>query len=310
MKLLGSLTSPFVRKARIVLAEKKIEYSFELDNPWDEKSRVPDANPLGKVPVLVLEDDSTLFDSRVIVEFLDSVSPISRLVPANNREKIEVKRWEALADGVLDAAVAVVLERRRPAKQRSEATIKRQMEKIERGLAVMSRDLADKPWCTGNAFTLADIACGVALGYLDFRHGEYDWRVLYPNLARLAAKLAERPLCGYRRAMPRGRGKFEIGINAAAGMLTSWSRWHNAGRWTVRCRAATVDRSPKPRGQVLEQAQKRIVTLLSAGNRSCHFRNRRSPARPEQLVKQRQAAMTLVGSTLSVGRHGAGQGSV
>ena len=192
MKLLGSLTSPFVRKARIVLAEKRIEYTFELDNPWDEKSKVPDANPLGKVPVLVLEDDSTLFDSRVIVEFLDSVSPISRLIPGNNREKIEVKRWEALADGVLDAAVAVVLERRRPAKQKSEATIKRQIEKIERGLAVMSRDLDDKPWCTGNTFTLADIACGVALGYLDFRHGAYDWRVLYANLAKLAAKLAER----------------------------------------------------------------------------------------------------------------------
>jgi len=193
MRLLGSLTSPFVRKARIVLAEKKIDYAFELDNPWDENSRVPDANPLGKVPVLVLEDASTLFDSRVIVEFLDSVSPISRLIPANNREKIEVKRWEALADGVLDAAVAVVLERRRPAKQQSGATIERQMEKIERGLAVMSRDLGDKHWCTGNAFTLADIACGVALGYLDFRHGPVDWRVLHPNLAKLAAKLAERP---------------------------------------------------------------------------------------------------------------------
>jgi glutathione S-transferase len=157
---------------------------------------VPDANPLGKVPVLVLEDDSTLFDSRVIVEFLDSVSPISRLIPSNNREKIEVKRWEALADGVLDAAVMVVLERRRPSKQRSEPTIKRQMDKIERGLAVMSRDLGDKSWCTGNAFTLADIACGVALGYLDFRHGSYDWRVLHPNLAKLAAKLAERPSFG------------------------------------------------------------------------------------------------------------------
>ncbi len=193
MKLLGSLTSPFVRKARVVLTEKKIEYTFEQENPWDEKSRVPDANPLGKVPVLVLEDDSTLFDSRVIVEFLDSVSPISRLIPSGNREKIEVKRWEALADGVLDAAVVIVLERRRPVKQKNEPTIKRQMAKIERGLAVMSRDLGDKPWCTGNAFTLADIACGIALGYLDFRHETYDWRVLHANLAKLAAKLAERP---------------------------------------------------------------------------------------------------------------------
>ena len=193
MKLLGSLTSPYVRKARIVLAEKKIDYTFELDDPWDERSRVPDANPLGKVPVLVLEDASTLFDSRVIVEFLDSVSPISRLIPSNNREKIEVKRWEALADGVLDAAVAVVLERRRPAAQRSDPTIQRQLDKIERGLAIMARDLGEKPWCTGNAFTLADIACGVALGYLDFRHGAYDWRVLHASLAKLTAKLAERP---------------------------------------------------------------------------------------------------------------------
>jgi glutathione S-transferase len=193
MRLLGSLTSPFVRKARIVLAEKRIEYTFELDDPWSEKSRVPDANPLGKVPVLVLDDDSTLFDSRVIVEFLDSVSPITRLIPSDNREKIEVKRWEALADGVLDAAVAVVLERRRPAKQQSEATIKRQMDKIERGVAVMARDLGAKPWCTGNTFTLADVACGVALGYLDFRHDSYDWRVLHANLAKLATKLAERP---------------------------------------------------------------------------------------------------------------------
>jgi glutathione S-transferase len=201
MKLLGSLTSPYVRKTRIVLAEKKIEYSFELEDPWNEKSRVADANPLGKVPVLVLDDDSTLFDSRVIVEFLDSVSPISRLIPSNNREKIDVKRWEALADGVLDAAVAVVLERRRPAKQKDEATIKRQMDKIERGVAVMARDLGDKPWCSGNGLTLADIACGVALGYLDFRHGQFDWRVQHANLAKLAAKLAERP--SFADTLPR-----------------------------------------------------------------------------------------------------------
>jgi len=193
MRLLGSRTSPFVRKTRIVLAEKRIEYTFELDDPWNEKSRIPDANPLGKVPVLVLDDDSTLFDSRVIVEFLDSVSPITRLIPSDNREKIEVKRWEALADGVLDAAVVVVLERRRPSKQQSETTIKRQMDKIERGVAVMARDLGVKPWCTGNTFTLADVACGVALGYLDFRHASFDWRVLHANLAKLATKLAERP---------------------------------------------------------------------------------------------------------------------
>jgi len=212
MKILGTLTSPFVRKARIVLAEKRIEYTFELEDPWDDASRVADANPLGKVPVLVLDDDSTLFDSRVIVEFLDSVSPISRLIPADNREKIEVKRWEALADGVLDAAVAVRLERRRPAGLISEATIKRNMDKIERGLAVMARDLARESWCTGNTFTLADIACGVALGYLDFRLGAYDWRVVHANLAKLAVKLAERP--SFADTVPRD-------TPAAAAMIDS-----------------------------------------------------------------------------------------
>ena len=227
MKLLGSLTSPYVRKARIVLAEKKIDYTFELDDPWDEKSRVPDANPLGKVPVLVLDDDSTLFDSRVIVEFLDSVSPISRLIPTNNREKIEVKRWEALADGVLDAAVTVVLERRRPAKQKSEALIARQMDKIERGVAVMARDLGEKPWCTGNALTLADIACGVALGYLDFRHDKFDWRVLHGNLAKLAAKLAERTSFAETepREAPPAEGKEpHIGNKLDSALVNSGSR--------------------------------------------------------------------------------------
>ena len=105
MKLIGSLASPFARKVRIVLAEKKIDYEFELDNPWKPDAKTPAFNPLGKVPVLVLDDGTTLFDSRVIVEFLDSASPIARLLPAESRERIEVRRWEALADGVLEESV-------------------------------------------------------------------------------------------------------------------------------------------------------------------------------------------------------------
>ena len=193
MKLIGAITSPYVRKVRIVMAEKKLDYQFVEEDVWSAESAISHSNPLGKVPCLVMEGGEALFDSRVIVEYLDTLSPVGKLIPAVGRERAEVKTWEALADGVLDAAVMVVLERRRPSKQQSEATIKRQMDKIERGLAVMSRDLGDKPWCAGNALTLADIACGVALGYLDFRHGTYDWRLLYPNLAKLAAKLAERP---------------------------------------------------------------------------------------------------------------------
>lgn len=121
MKLIGSLTSPYARKARVVLAEKKIEYDFVLDSPWSPDCLVPDLNPLGKIPVLVLDDDTPLFDSRVIVEYLDNVAPNNKLMPAPNRERTEVKRWEALADGVCDAAVLIFLERKRPAKAQDAA---------------------------------------------------------------------------------------------------------------------------------------------------------------------------------------------
>ena len=96
MKLIGSHTSPFVRKVRIVLAEKKIEYDFVIDSPWLEGSKVPNINPLGKIPALVLDDDTPLFDSRVIVEYIDSVTPNNKLIPAPSRERTEVKRWEDL----------------------------------------------------------------------------------------------------------------------------------------------------------------------------------------------------------------------
>jgi glutathione S-transferase len=193
MKLIGSLASPFARKVRIVLVEKKIDYEFELDNPWKPDAKTPVFNPLGKVPVLVLDDGTTLFDSRVIVEFLDSASPIARLLPAESRERIEVRRWEALADGVLDAGVLARLESQREAKMRSAAWIERQMGKVSAGLAAMDAALGDKLWCTGNSYTLADIAAGACLGWLDFRYPKLDWKKERLNLARLFAKLSERP---------------------------------------------------------------------------------------------------------------------
>ncbi len=94
MKLIGSLTSPYVRKARVVLAEKKIDYDFELDSPWTPETQVANVNPLGKIPVLVLDDNTVLFDSRVIVEYLDNVAPNNKLMPGPNRERSEIKRWE------------------------------------------------------------------------------------------------------------------------------------------------------------------------------------------------------------------------
>jgi glutathione S-transferase len=193
MKLLASHTSPYARKVRIAIAEKKIECDLVEESPWAAGTSVPDYNPLGKVPVLILDDGTALYDSRVIVEYLDTVSPVSRLIPEPSRQRIAVKRWEALADGICDAAVAIVLETKRPAKQQNAESLARQRQKIDRGLAEFANELGDKPWCCGDAYTLADIATGCALAYLDLRHPSIDWRGEYPSLLKLAEKLAKRP---------------------------------------------------------------------------------------------------------------------
>jgi glutathione S-transferase len=204
MKLIGSLSSPYVRKVRVVMAEKKIDYQMELDNVWAETSHIQDFNPLGKVPCLVMEDGGAMFDSRVIVEYLDTLTPVGKLLPVNGRERAEVKCWEALADGVLDAAIAIRLETTmRPAEAgRWESMLKRQRGKIDAGLAAMSLGLGDKQWCTGERFSLADVAVGCALGYLDFRFGHIDWRAAHPNLARLEEKLRQRSSFG--ETVPQG----------------------------------------------------------------------------------------------------------
>lgn len=193
MKLIGSLTSPYVRKARVVLAEKKIEYDFELDSPWNADSGVPNLNPLGKIPVLVLDDETVLFDSRVIVEYLDNVTPNNKLMPAPNRERILVKRWEALADGICDAAATAFLEAKRPAKQQDKTWIERQRSKIAASLEFMAEELGDNAHCMGTHFSLADAAVGSALGYLVFRFADINWQEAHPNLAKLYDKLMQRP---------------------------------------------------------------------------------------------------------------------
>jgi glutathione S-transferase len=196
MKLIGSNTSPYVRKVRIVMAEKKLEYNFVLDDVWSEQSRISDANPLGKVPCLIMEGGEALFDSRVIVEYLDTLSPVGKLIPASGRERAEVKTWEALADGVMDAALLARMEAvwdKRGDAQRSQAWIDRQLGKIDASLKAMSIGLAEKPYCTGIHLSLADIAVGCALGYLDFRFPQIGWRHDYPALVRLMDKLAQRP---------------------------------------------------------------------------------------------------------------------
>jgi glutathione S-transferase len=192
MKLIANPFCPYSRKVRIVLAEKRIDYDFVVDNPGDAETHVPDYNPLGKIPVLVLDDDTTLFDSRVIVEYLDSASPVGRLIPDDTRHRIQVRRWEALADGCTDAAVAIVLEKRRPAEQQSAEWVARQQGKVDRALKAMSDELGGRAWCSGDFFNLSDIAVGCALGFLDLRMPDVNWRKPYPNLAKLFEKLLQR----------------------------------------------------------------------------------------------------------------------
>ena len=192
MKLIGAHASPYVRKTRIVMAEKKIDYEFVIENPWEAASKVPEYNPLGKIPVLLMEDGGAVFDSRVIVEYIDTVNPVNKLIPASGRARVEVRCWEALADGICDAAISARLEAARPKNQQSPDALKRNLGKVEQGLAAAARGLGDKLWCSGNTFSLADIATGVALGYLAFRFPQIDWKKTYPNLAKLADKLAAR----------------------------------------------------------------------------------------------------------------------
>lgn len=194
MKLIGSLTSPYVRKVRIVMAEKKLDYQFELEDVWSSDAIVK-SNPLGKVPCLVMEGGEAVFDSRVIVEYLDTRSPVSRLIPEASRERTEVRTWESLADGIVDAAILARLEQTwigRAEGERSQAWIDRQLAKVTASLDAISTGLADKPWCTGIHMSLADIAVGCALGYLQFRFADIAWRSDHPNLGRLADKLNAR----------------------------------------------------------------------------------------------------------------------
>ena len=189
MKLIGAVTSPYVRKVRVVMAEKKLDYQFIQEDVWSADTSIATSNPLGKVPCLIMEGGEAVFDSRVIVEYLDTLSPVGKLVPPSGRQRVEVKTWEALADGLMDAAILARLERTWPGRaegERSQAWIDRQMKKVDDALTAMSAGLADKPWCSqGVHLSLADIAVGCALGYLDFRFPELDWRGRHANLALL-----------------------------------------------------------------------------------------------------------------------------
>ena len=202
MKLIGSLASPYVRKVRVVMAEKKLDYDFVQENVWAADSTIQTSNPLGKVPCLIMEDGGAMFDSRVIVEYLDTLTPVCKLIPAHGRERAEVKCWEALADGVTDAAILIRLEKTQRAEAlQSQAWIDRQMGKVHAGIKAMSAGLVETSFCAGNQYTLADVAVGCTLGWLSFRFPEIDWRGDYPNLAKLFDKVNER--VSFKETLPQ-----------------------------------------------------------------------------------------------------------
>ena len=196
MKLIGSLASPYVRKVRVVMAEKRLDYQFVLEDVWADSTGIGSSNPLGKVPCLVMEGAEAVFDSRVIVEYLDTLSPVGKLIPPSGRERAEVKTWEALADGVMDAGMAARMETiwaGRTEGERSQAWIDRHLAKVDAGIKAMVRGLGDKPFCSGNHLSLSDIAVVCALEWLEFRFPDIHWRADHPSLVKLVDKLALRP---------------------------------------------------------------------------------------------------------------------
>ena len=193
MKLLYTVNSPYARKVRIVAAEKHIDIKLEEVVLSDPDCPVKLYNPLGKVPVLVLPDNDSLYDSRVIAEYLDNRTPLAHLIPKDNTTKSAVRRWEALADGITDAAVAVMLEQRKPEQKQDAAFIAKQMDKVSRGLNVLNNDLGHNKWCVADTFSLADIAVGCALGYVNLRFGQIiNLAKDFSNLDRLQAGLLKR----------------------------------------------------------------------------------------------------------------------
>ena len=191
MKLLASPASPYTRKVRVVLAEKKIDFDMELVDVAPAVNPVNPYNPLGKIPTLALDDGTALYDSRVIVDFLDSVSPISRLIPETTRDRVAVRRWEALADGVLDAGILWRYESVRDKAEQSKSWQHKQIARMQRGMEQISKEIG--AFCHGDRYSLADIAVGCCMGWLDFRKpGEVDWAKEYPGIERHYRKLMER----------------------------------------------------------------------------------------------------------------------
>ena len=194
MKLLGTDTSPYVRKVRLVLLEKNISHTYLVDPPREPGSQVARANPLGRIPALILDDETCVFDSPVIAEYLDTLNDTPILIPRDDAlARMRVRRWEALADGIMDSAVAVRNERIRPEEKQEPNNIALHNNSVTRALAYAAELLGEREWCEGATLTLADLALASALIYLDLRQPERDWHGTHPNLSAWFARIGARP---------------------------------------------------------------------------------------------------------------------
>ncbi len=200
-KLLSATPSPYARKVRIALKEKGVPFELVTENPWNSDASTPGYNPLGKLPVLILADGGTVYDSAYILEWLEVRHPSPALFPADPEQRLAARRLEVLCDGVCDAIVLWLMESLRPEAQRSLPWQARQARKIEGGLAEMARLLpSDAQFSVGDAFGLGDIAIGTMLGYLDGRYPVLNWRPLYPALSERFERLHQR--ASFRETMP------------------------------------------------------------------------------------------------------------
>jgi glutathione S-transferase len=193
MKLLGTQTSPYVRKVRLVLLEKNIPHDYLIDPPRELGSQVARANPLARIPALILDNETCVFDSPVIAEYADSLNDMPILIPRHDAlARMRVKRWEALADGIMDSAVVVRTESIRPADKQDADIITRHNRAITHALEFIAGQLGANDWCEGSAITLGDLALVSALVYLDLRQAERNWRGQHPNLSAWFARMRQR----------------------------------------------------------------------------------------------------------------------
>ena len=203
MKLLSATPSPYARKVRIALAEKGLPFELVTEVPWNADTTTPQYNPLEKVPVLILEDGTTVYEPRHILEYLEVKFPHPPMFPKAPDEVLAAKRLEVLADGICDAAVLVIFERRRPKDCRSVSWEARQRRKIEGGFAEVARLVPADGYCVGSTFGLGDIAVGSLLDYISLRLSEIDWSDKYANLVGLHERLSRRP--SFRDTVPRAQ---------------------------------------------------------------------------------------------------------